>query len=151
MSYITILLTSTVISAIVSAVTTLVISQRKISIENITKERRYWRTKVRFKAIHVHDAMVSMDKNSLDRLRVEFRAILNPNDDNDNAIISTINLPEKGNELAVAEEFAKRIALLLKHDWERAKLESGPITMRLKCIRSLICFFCYRPERQKYY
>lgn len=48
--------------------------------------------------------------------------ILNPKDEDDGAIISCISLPEEGKELERAEEFAERVALLLKHDWECVKL-----------------------------
>ena len=144
------ILTSTVLAAIVAAIVAAWTAQRKISIENITQDRRAWREKVRGKALSVHDSLVSRNKESLDKLRAEFRAILNPTDDDDNAIISRISLPEEGKELECAEEFAERIALLLKHDWERVKLEAGPFVMRVKCVRECIGAILYKPNREKY-
>lgn len=145
-----VILTSTVIAAIVAGAVAAWTAQRKVSIENITQDRRCWREKVRAKSLTVHDALVSRNKESLDRLRVEFRAILNPTDEDDGAIVSCMSLPDEGKEVARAEEFAERIALLLKHDWERVKLEAGPFVMRAKFVREWIGKIVYKPERVKY-
>jgi hypothetical protein len=144
------ILTSTVLAAIVAAIVAAWTAQRKISIENITQDRRAWREKVREKALSVHDSLVARNQKSLDKLRAEFRAILNPADDDDNSIISCISLPERGKELERADEFAERIALLLKHDWERVKLEAGPFVMRVKHVRKLIGAKLHEPHREKY-
>lgn len=145
-----VILASTVIAAIVAGLVAAWTAQRKISIENITQDRRFWRGQVREKSLIVHDAIISRNKESLDKLRVEFRAILNPSDEDDVAIISCISLPEEGNELECAEEFAERIALLLKHDWDRVKLEAGPLVMRVKVVRDWIGKIVYKPPRTKY-
>lgn len=144
------ILTSTVIAAIVAGLVAAWTAQRKIGMENITQDRRSWRDKVGAKSLAVHDAIVSRDKESIDKLRVEFRAILNPEDEDDDAIISCISLPEEGKEVERAEEFAERIALLLKHDWERVKLEAGPLVMRVKVVRDWIAKMIYKPSRTKY-
>ncbi len=94
-----VIFTSTVIAAIVAGIVATWTAQRKIGIENITQDRRSWREKVREKSLCVHDAIVSREKKSLDKLRMEFRVILNPEDKNDIAIISCISLPEEGKEL----------------------------------------------------
>ena len=142
--------TSTVLAAIVAAIVAAWTAQRKIGIENITQDRRAWREKVREKALSVHDSLVSRNEESLDKLRAEFRAILNPTDEDDKEIISCISLPEERKELERAEEFAERIALLLKHDWERAKLEAGPLVKRVKYVREWIVAILYTPNREKY-
>lgn len=144
------ILTSTLLAAIVAAIVAAWTAQRKISIENITQDRRAWREKVREKALSVHDSLVSRNQESLDKLRAEFRAILNPTDNSDKEIISCISLPQVGKELERAEEFAGRVALLLKHDWERVKLEAGPFVMRVKCVREGIDAILYKPNREKY-
>jgi hypothetical protein len=143
-------LASTVISAIVAAVVALWTAQRKISIENITQDRRAWRETIRANALFVHDALISRDTKKLNKLRAEFRTLLNPEDMEDSAIISSISLPDDGKELECAEEFAERIALLLKHDWERVKLEAGPFVMKVKFVRNWIGKFIYIPDRKKY-
>lgn len=145
-----VILTSTVIAAIVAGLVAAWTAQQKIGIENITQDRRSWREKVRVKSLTVHDVIMSRDKESLDKLRVEFRAILNPEDEDDGVIISCISLPEDGKELERAEEFAERIALLLKHDWERVKLEAGPLVMRVKVVRDWIGKITHKPARAKY-
>lgn len=145
-----VILTSTVIAAIVAGLVAAWTVQRKIGIENITQDRRLWRVKIREKSLTTHDAIIARDKESLDKLRVEFRAILNPEDEEDSAIISCISLSEEGKELERAEEFAERIALLLKHDWERVKLEAGPLVMRVKVVRDWIDKIAYKPARAKY-
>ena len=142
--------TASVIAALVSAVVAIWTTQRRISIENITTERQKWRTKIREIALSIHDALIKRDEELINRLRAELRGLLNPEDEEDNAILTCVYLPEKEEELARAEEFAQRIALLLKHDWERAKLEAGSMVMRIKCVRNLIEVFYYKPERTKY-
>jgi len=134
-----------VYTAIVSAFVAAWTAQRKISIENITQDRRVWREKVRDKALSVHDSLISRNQKSLDKLRAEFRAILNPMDKEDQDIIKCIYLPENGKELERAEQFAERIALLLKHDWQRAKWEAGPFIKRVMGVRAF-----FEPKRKKY-
>ena len=81
--------------------------------------------------------------------RAEFVALLNPNDTEDREIIGCIKLPDEGQEIECADEFSERIALLLKHDWERAKLEPGSLFMRIKGIRWLLSKLIYEPTREK--
>jgi len=144
------LFTSTVVAAVVAALVALWTVHRKISIENVTQDRKAWREKVRKTSLCVHDAIMSRKDDELNRLRAEFTCMLNPLDAEDNAIISCISSPIKGEELKRAEEFADRVALLLKHDWERGKLEAGAFLMRVVFFRDLINLFVYRPVREKY-
>lgn len=144
------ILSSAVVAAIIAAVVAWWTTQKQISIENITRERRNWREKVRAKALEVHDAVVARDQSKLDKLRSEFRAILNPGDDQDKKILDCITVPAEGKEQDCAEEFAKRISLLLKHDWERAKLEAGPALLRLNPVRKASRWITHQPKRQKY-
>lgn len=144
------LLTSTVIAAIVAAAVAFWTAQRKISIENITQDRRAWREKIRNNALSVHDALISRDEKSLNKHRAEFAALLNPNDIDDREIVGSIKLPVEGRENECADEFSERIALLLKHDWERVKLEAGPFFMRIKGVRLLLSKIIYQPDREKY-
>lgn len=144
------LLTSTVIAAIVAAAVAFWTAQRKISIENITQDRRAWREKIRNNALSVHNALISQDEISLNKHRAEFAALLNPSDKDDKDIIDCIKLPVEGKENESADEFSERIALLLKHDWERVKLEAGPFFMRIKGIRRILSKIIYQPDRKKY-
>ena len=144
------LLTSTVIAAIVAAAVAFWTAQRKISIENITQDRKAWREKIRNNALSVHDTLISRDEKSLNKHRAEFAALLNPNDKDDREIIDSIKLPVEGKENECADEFSERIALLLKHDWERVKLEAGPFFMRIKGVRKILSKIIYQPDREKY-
>lgn len=144
------ILTSTVIAAIIASIVAGWTAQRKISVENITQDRRVWREKIRSSALSVHDAFIARDEGLLNKYRAEFRAILNPMDDEDNKIVRCIALPDVEKELECAEEFAERIALLLKHDWDRVKLEAGPFLMRVKCVRDCLNAKIYEPKRKKY-
>ena len=102
------------------------IAQRRIVVEHVTAERRKWRRKVRAKALEVHDAILSGCETRALRLQQEFRALLNPHDPADKEILHCITAGggESCRE-ARAEQFAVKISYLLKHDWDRAKLEAG--------------------------
>ena len=121
------LFSSAVLSAMVAALVTLRSSERKIEIENVTQERAKWREKIRLNALEVHRASVANNAPKLSELHLTFEHMLNPLDSEDNGILASICrlncLAESKAELA---EFSKRIALPLKHDWDRAKLEASP-------------------------
>jgi len=119
------LLSSVVVSAIVAALVTLRSSERKIEIENVTQERAKWRDKIRLNALEVHQASVASDALKLLELHLAFELMLNPLDAEDIGILTSI-CRLNGSEEPKAElaEFSRRVALLLKHDWDRAKLEA---------------------------
>ena len=134
MSDTTIALVAVVIGAI-SAFVTLIIAEKRIGAEHVTAERAKWREKIREKALEVHDALLlsTPSNDKLLRLRMEFGALLNPNDCyHDQGILNCIDVcgPDECRSQR-AKEFGKRIALLLKHDWQRAKLEAGFSPWRL--------------------
>lgn len=147
-----IVLTSSVIVVVISAFVSVWIAQITISIENITQERTKWREKVRKKALEVHDALIERNGKKLQQLRLEFKVILNPEDQEDECIIKAIRLPDlpEERENSLSLEFSKRVSLLLKHDWERAKLEAGSIFCRIKCINKLCEWLFKKAERIKY-
>lgn len=151
LSTIEIVLTSSVIAGVVSAFVSVWTSQRKISIENITKERKEWREKIRRKSLEVHEAFLSRNSNDLSRLKVEFSLILNPKtkDNDDIEILECIKLPDEGKELHASDLFVQKIAFLLKHDWERSKLEAGSFFCRLKYFNKLCEYIFIDPEREK--
>ena len=150
MEYLKIILTSSVVAGLVAAFVAIWTTQVKISIENITQERAKWRNKVREKALEVHNAIVKKEEEKIRQLKVEFSVILNPSDVEDNLIIESIKIPATGDELKQSDEFSKRIAMLLKHDWERAKLEAGSIFCRLKFFNKICkCLLQEPPTREK--
>lgn len=125
------LLSSAVLSAVVAALVSLRSAERSIEIGNITQERAKWREKIRETSLKVHQAASNTTtkeaNEQLAELRLVFELLLNPLDPEDIAILDCIDglrgcaEPEKR-----LPEFSKRVAYLLKHDWERAKREAKP-------------------------
>ena len=116
------------VGGVVGALLTWLVGQHRILAENVTAERAKWREKLRQKAVTVHHALMygSVAERGLPRLRLEFSLMLNPNDAFDNAILSCIDVVQSGQcRKFRAADFESRLSLLLKHDWERAKLEAG--------------------------
>jgi hypothetical protein len=75
----------------------------------------------------LHQAAKKSDLAKINEIKLEFSLNLNPFDQEDKGILTVIaalkacdNLDEK------LTEFSERVALLLKHDWERAKHEAKP-------------------------
>ncbi|GEM_PF-3057934 len=125
----------TFISGLIVAYVTFWNAERKISIENITKERAKWRDKVRELALEIHKAIVAGDKPKLSELKNQFRLHLNPTDKEDMNILKLVDANTDDKETQ-ADQFATCVSFLLKHDWERAKLESKPLFKRLKFLHS---------------
>ena len=124
-------LTSTVIAGIVAAIVSWWIAERSILVENITKERAKWRDRIREHSAEAQTAIITSNKMELSRLRSTFRLLLNPHHDEDKSIINSIQV-DKDDPEKKAEEFTRRISLLLKHDWERSKREAKPIFLKGK-------------------
>ncbi|WP_274642361.1 hypothetical protein [Pseudomonas serbica] len=130
------LLSSAVVSALVGGFVSLRASERNIQIENITQERAKWREQIRVNALKVHrtvsKAATPEVKTPLAELRLVFELLLNPLDPEDIAILKCIEgLSECTEPEKRLPEFSKRVAYLLKHDWERAKREASPWWWRL--------------------
>jgi len=127
-----ILLSSTVIggflSGLIAGFIALRTGERKIEIENITQERAKWRTRIQELSLAVHQASCSGNTGRLGELVTEFSLNLNPFDDEDKAIPNVIyklaQIQERQGREELLLEFRERIALLLKHDWDRAKYEA---------------------------
>ena len=123
-------LLSAIIGAIIGAISAQSIVQRRIQMENVTQQRAKWRKRIRTLALEVHDVIMENENSErrtqkLTKYQNIFRTLLNPNDPKDNKIIEVIDRAYKSKEDAkeLAEEFGKRVSLLLKHDWDRAKEE----------------------------
>ncbi len=140
-------LTSGGVAGLVGGFVALRISKRNILIENITKERKLWREKVRTKASEVVKYYQEKNHLRLMRLYVEFQIILNPNDKDDISILGTLWNMKKAKEDEDKEEdsnliieFSEKLSLLLKHDWERSKLEAKPVWRFREKAKSARCF-----------
>ena len=115
---------SAIVGVAIGAAVSLQTSARNIKVENITKERAKWRDKVRKKSLAVHQDAVKCDATALEDRHLEFSLILNPFDSEDRAILALIRQLKSKTDEPRLTEFADRIALLLKHDWQRAKWEA---------------------------
>jgi hypothetical protein len=125
---------SGVIAALVTGYASRRSSERAIQIENITKERAKWRDKIRCQALEVQRAATEKDRAKLAELRLGFCLNLNPLDKEDCAIITVISRFSESGQVDEKSllEFSDRLALLLKHDWERAKHEAKLFPFRRK-------------------
>ncbi len=124
-------LSSSVVGGLVAGFVALRNSERKIQIENVTQERAKWREKIRIKSIEVHQAAVADNSAKLAELHLEFSLNLNPFHQEDKEILAVIATLKNRDTLGVKlSEFTDRVALLLKHDWERAKHEAKPWLFR---------------------
>lgn len=124
-------LSSSVVGGLVAGFVALRTSERKIQIENVTQERAKWREKIRSKSIEVHQAAVVGDSARLAELHLEFSLNLNPFHQEDRGILAVIDTLNNRDTLdVILPEFTDRVALLLKHDWERAKHETKPLLFR---------------------
>lgn len=112
------LLTALVASGI-TALATWGVARRQIKAQYITAERTKWRGDIRRLTVRVRRAISDQDQVRLGELKDELRIRLNPSDPKDKKILCCMDVRSG------TEEFVGRIALLLKHDWERVKLESG--------------------------
>jgi hypothetical protein len=131
---------SSVVVALVGGLVSLRTSERQIAIENVTKERTKWREKIRGLALEIHRAATSKNTDKLNELHLEFALALNPKDGEDEKILECIRLIPGETTDDVLKEFTKRVSLLLKHDWERAKWEAKPVWWRC----------CRAPRRKDY-
>lgn len=126
-------LSSSVVGGLVAGFVALRSSERKIQIENVTQERAKWREKVRIKSLEVHRAAVAGNPERLSELSLEFAHNLNPLHQQDKDILAVIAALKNRDTLYVKlPEFKDRVALLLKHDWERAKHEAKPWFFRFR-------------------
>ena len=116
------ILGSAVIAAIISAWVARVNSERNIYIDNITKERAKWRENIR----RVSSEYPSADKKDQLKLQIELATRLNPYDPEDIQLLESLRSVTADD----AQELTIRTALLLKHDWERAKNEAKPVMLR---------------------
>ena len=119
------ILGSSVISVLVTQLFLKWKSDKQISIENITQERKEWRTRVRQLLLELTEAFENRDRNLARKVEAELIVRLNPEDSNDLEIINMFpNLYQSWDE-KLLRQLSDRLSYLLKHDWERAKAEVG--------------------------
>jgi len=104
--------------------------ERTIQIDQITKERTKWRDRMRDISAEIamtyFENRIQLSPGGVAKLRAKLATSINPKDILDNEILSHFDDLFSGKRSNL-EAFANRIALLLKHDWERVKWECTPI------------------------
>lgn len=127
LEFFTVLLSSSLIAALVAALVSLRTNERKIHIENVTQERAKWRNAMRGLADLLIKATRAGDFQTIGFHCSQLALNVNPFDVEDKALIQAAELLATAENNSVqVKEFTERMALLLKHDWERAKREARP-------------------------
>ncbi|WP_417069214.1 hypothetical protein [Niveibacterium terrae] len=120
-------LSSTVLAGIVAALVSLRCSERKIHVENVTQERAKWRGAMRALAEELIKAAREANAKKVERQCALLALNVNPFDSEDKGLVETARKLSGAADIdSHVFEFTDRMALLLKHDWERAKREAHP-------------------------
>jgi hypothetical protein len=131
-------LSSALLAGLVAGLVTLRTTERKIAIENITKQRQLWREKIRDVALRVNTSYINGDTKDLTSQYIEVQLLLNPCDCDDKSILDTILKMIKGaGDSNLNIELSEKLSLLLKHDWERAKLEAKSFRFNIVGLRRI--------------
>ncbi len=101
-------------------------SVRSIYSQDVVKERQAWREKIRALSSEALEAVRDGNIGKLTRVRHEFAIRLNPGFLEDKKILCCLSTLQD-NPSRQEKEITGRISFLLKHDWERVKLESNII------------------------
>ena len=110
--------------ATLGGLVSLLTTERRIAMENVTQERAKWREEIRKNAEIASAAIRANDKAKQHEMRSKFAILLNPHDSEDAGILGTFDAAQPDPQ-AQTLEFTDRVSLLLKHDWERAKRETS--------------------------
>lgn len=95
---------------------------RNIYNSSVIQERKEWRDRIRRLTAELAKSLDEENSVEIRNLRRKLRVRLNPTEAEDIAII----------EATKSDELTARVAILLKHDWERSKLETGLISQWLR-------------------
>lgn len=156
----TILLQSVVVSAIISGIVSILNSMKKENLEYITAERKEWREKIRELVSNLNYASYEETLGILTQLKVRLNALGIENSTQDYnkdvhiwEVIREIENKKIGaRELSVKKkQIISYLALLLKYDWERSKIEvkgniytgSSIIMIALSIVYFIISLFKY--------
>ncbi|MEA2119949.1 hypothetical protein [Halovibrio sp. HP20-50] len=140
------LLGSAVAASLITALFAKAQSDKSAVVDNIIKERKAWRDKLRALVSETESAFEARNSNSVASIEAQLVVLLNPYDKDDLDIIRALKQIPGSWEQASFQEFMDRVAYLLKHDWERVKQESttriSPQTLALASfVFGLIIFF----------
>ena len=115
---------SAVIASVITSLFTKVQSDKSAKINNIIKERKIWRDKLRDLVVEVVACTQRQDSQGIASAEASLVVLLNPVDKKDLAIIEALNRIPAAWSGECLQEFMDRVSYLLKHDWERAKQET---------------------------
>ena len=108
--------------------------ERSVHLEQVTKERAKWRDNMRALAENISATWVDNNASpcpgKIAALRARLATSINPKDStHDDGLLTHFDQLFSGvsSDLAL---FTKRLALLLKHDWERVKWECTPLYLK---------------------
>jgi len=120
-----VIISTSVVVALISAVFTKLSVDKSLKINNVTKERKEWRDRLRSLVVETATSFQNGNVQKLQEIEVELIVRLNPNDICDMEILESL----KKLSMSLTEEnlieFSDRVSCLLKNDWERVKKESG--------------------------
>ncbi|GEM_PF-2084930 len=119
-----VIISTSVVVALISATFTKLSADKKIKIDNVTKERKEWRDRLRKLVVKTAIAFQKSDTKKLQKIEVELIVRLNPEDKCDMAIVESLKKLSRSLDEKDLIEFSDRVSYLLKHDWERVKKES---------------------------
>jgi hypothetical protein len=127
--------TFTVIAGWIASFFALRKDERAVQLEQITKERTKWRDNMRKTTEEIaqlyFDNKVTAAPGKVALLRARLVTSINAKDDpNDQLILTHYDEIFAGAKTDL-DVLTKRIALLLKHDWERVKWECSPIYVKV--------------------
>lgn len=118
------LLGSAVAASLITALLAKAQTDKSAVIDNIIKERKTWRDKLRNLVSDAEHCFKRKNSCGLDCIEAQLVVLLNPYDKEDLEIIKVLNKISENWNKAHLQEFMDRVAYLLKHDWERVKQES---------------------------
>ena len=114
------------LSALVAIIVAYLTARASSYSKDVVEERRNWRDKIRDLSIKAAE-LIREDKSKTDeyiKIISEFRLRLNPDDGDDQEIMTCLwRCRDDGSEKG-ARELLARVARLLKHDWDRAVWET---------------------------
>ena len=109
--------------------------ERAVQLDQITKERTKWRgnlRKITGEIVQTYfDNKTQPIPGKVAVLRAKLITSINPKDDEDDKLIMDHFDQLFRGQKADIDVFTRRIALLLKHDWERVKWECTPIYVKV--------------------
>ncbi|MCF8316993.1 MAG: hypothetical protein K9I71_12750 [Ignavibacteriales bacterium] len=117
------IITSLSIGSIIGSYLQKRINDKNNSLKHITNERRKWRKRIRELIPQLRD-----DNNvNVEKIASELQLRLNPEDPKDLYIVNKLkNLSDySADKNKLKDEIENAVSFLLKHDWERVKIESA--------------------------